>query len=312
MAADNKKYLFKPRRALGRTGFMATQLGIGDIADRNIPLDKCVATVRRALDAGLNVIDTAPGYENGYSEEIVGKALKGRREGIFVIDKIDHHDKPVAEQVDGSLKRLGMEMVDLFVMHGLSDMAGWEKAISPGGAFEQLYKCRKNGKLRFRGISSHNPDVLEVALKSGLCDVVMFAVGPYCDSRYIEEILPLAKSSDVGTVCFKTFGAGKLLGDTEGYSNPLKVRPRGKVSSGGDKTSTNLLPCMQGVECVHYTLSIDPDVALLGMSFTNEQDAAFDATMNFKMMLPEQMADTRKRAALAVKGKGNCWWNPEE
>ena len=49
-----------------------------------------VATVRRALDAGLNLIDTAPGYEAGYSEQIVGQALKGYRDGVFVIDKIDY------------------------------------------------------------------------------------------------------------------------------------------------------------------------------------------------------------------------------
>jgi len=60
MDTNNRKYLFKPRRVLGRTNFMATQLGIGDIADRNVTIDECVATVRRALDTGLNVIDTAP------------------------------------------------------------------------------------------------------------------------------------------------------------------------------------------------------------------------------------------------------------
>ncbi len=309
MAAKDKKYSFKPRRALGRTGFVATQLGIGDIADRKVAIDKCAATVRRALDAGLNIIDTAPGYEDGYSEEIVGKALAGRREGIFVIDKIDHHDKPIAQQVDASLERLGMEMVDLFVLHALSEMAGLEKALAQGGAFEQLDKCRKEGKLRFMGISSHNPDVLEKAINSGLCDVVMFAIGPYCDNRYIDKILPLAKSFNVGTACFKTFGAGKLLGDTEGYSNPLKNRPRGKVSSGGGIGLAHTLPHMNPAECLHYTLTIDPDVALLGMSFPNEQDAAFEAAMNFKALSKEQMDDINKRAAIAIEGKGNCWWN---
>ena len=52
---------FSPRRPLGRTGFVVTALGIGDVADRSVPLRDCAATVRRALDAGLNVIDTAPG-----------------------------------------------------------------------------------------------------------------------------------------------------------------------------------------------------------------------------------------------------------
>jgi aryl-alcohol dehydrogenase-like predicted oxidoreductase len=61
--------LFEPRRALGRTGFVATQLGIGDVADRAVAMEKCVATVRRAIDAGLNLVDTAPGYENGAGGE---------------------------------------------------------------------------------------------------------------------------------------------------------------------------------------------------------------------------------------------------
>ena len=69
------------RRTLGSTGFKASILGIGDLADRAVPLEKCVATIYRAMDAGLNLIDTAPGYEDGYSEAIVGTALRGRREG---------------------------------------------------------------------------------------------------------------------------------------------------------------------------------------------------------------------------------------
>ena len=68
---------FYPRRELGRTGFMATGLGIGDLADRNLLLETCVATLRRALDCGLNLVDTAPGYEDGFSEQIVGEAVKG-------------------------------------------------------------------------------------------------------------------------------------------------------------------------------------------------------------------------------------------
>ena len=51
---------FAPRRPLGRTGFVATRLGAGDVADRSLPLERCVATLRRALDAGLNIVDTAP------------------------------------------------------------------------------------------------------------------------------------------------------------------------------------------------------------------------------------------------------------
>jgi aryl-alcohol dehydrogenase-like predicted oxidoreductase len=303
--------MFRPRRALGRTGFIATALGIGDLADRAVPLDECVSTVRRAMDAGLNLIDTAPGYENGYSEQIVGKAVEGRRDDMFVIDKIDHLDTPVADQVDESLGRLKIDRVDAFVFHGCSRAEDWRRLAEAGGRMDELAACVRAGKARFKGISSHSPDVLRSAIESGLCDIVMFAVGPYCDARYIEEVLPLARSRDVGTVCFKTFGAGKLLGDTEGYSRPLQTRPRGKLSSGGDDLpGRSVLPRMSVEECVRYTLTCDPDVALLGLSFPNEQDAAFEAARRFEPMSDQEMADCRRRAAEAVAGKGPCWWGP--
>jgi hypothetical protein len=64
-------------------------------------------------------------------------------------------------------------------------------------------------------------------------------------------------------------------------------------------------------ECLHYTLTLDPDVALLGMSFPNEQDEALAALRTFAPLDPEQMADIRRRAAEARRDKGPCWWNPD-
>src|SRR5262245_8094906 len=217
------------RRPLGRTGYEVSMLGIGDLADRSLPLGKCVATLRRALDFGLNLVDTAPGYENGYSEQIVGAALKGRRDGVFVIDKIGQLDQPVGPQVDASLKNLGFDAVDLFVFHEVNQLSQWQRIAEMG--MPELAKCQTAGKVRFRGISSHHPDVLRAALATDLCDVVMFPIGPSVNPRYVQEIFPLAKKKGVGTVCFKTFAAGKLLGDTTGYNQPLEQRPRGKFSS---------------------------------------------------------------------------------
>src|SRR5512132_1377692 len=114
---------FLPRRPLGRTAFEATRLGVGDLADRQLPFDRCVATLRRALDAGLNVVDTAPGYEDGYGEELVGAALRGRGDSVFLIDKIDHLDRPVGPQLDDSLRRLRLRSADLFAFHAVSPEA---------------------------------------------------------------------------------------------------------------------------------------------------------------------------------------------
>jgi hypothetical protein len=307
---------------------MATPIGIGDLADRSVPLDQCVATIHRAMDRGLNLIDTAPMYEDGYSEQIVGAALKGRRDGMFVIDKIDDLQAPVAAQAEASLQRLGLDHVEAFVLHGLSTLDGWRKAAGPDGLMEQLGELIAVGKCMFRGISSHDPHTLRAALLSGLCDLVMFPVGPFVDSRYIEEILPLARRLGVGTVCFKTFGAGKLLGDTQGYGRALQTRPRGKLSSGGSPEPTvphahanpdaeplgdeaaPMMPRLTVEECVHYSLTCDPDVALLGMSFPNEVDAALAAAAQFRTFDHARMAEIRLHAARAIEGKGDCWWNP--
>lgn len=303
---------FAPRRELGRTGFVATRIGVGDLADRSVALADCVATLRRALDFGLNLVDTAPSYESGYSEQIVGKALAGRRRGVFLIDKIDHFDRPVDSQAGESLERLELDAVDAFVMHGVKDPQQWAELAKPGGRYAELERLVAAGRARFKGISAHHPEVLRMAIDSGRCDVVLFPVGAFVEERYVTEILPLAKARGVGSVCFKTFGAGKLLGDTAGYGQPLAARPRGKWSSGGnDSPGQGASPRLSVQDCVSYTLSCDPDVALLGMSFANEQDAALAAAEAFVPLSEPELARVREAAALAIRGKGPCWWNSD-
>lgn len=302
---------FQPRRPLGRTGFAVTALGIGDLADRSQSLDTCVATLTRALDAGLNLVDTAPNYEDGFSEQIVGIALRERREQVFLIDKLDDLEALVAPQIEASLQRLGLPSADAFVFHNLSSLEVFERLNAPGGGFDQLATCMAAGKTRFGGISSHNPKVLRAAILADRCDIVMFPVGPFVDERYLAETLPLARERGVGTVCFKTFGAGKLLGDTAGYNQPLRQRPRGKLSSGGTNDGEAVLPRLSVAECLHYTLTLDPDVALLGLSYPNEQDAAFAAARDFAPLPPTAMEEIRRQAAEARRDKGPCWWNPD-
>lgn len=303
--------LFSPRRALGRTGFVATRLGIGDVADRAVPLADCAATVVRALDHGLNLVDTAPNYEDGYSEQVLAMALRARRDNVFVVDKIDHFDQPVAAQLDGSLARLQMDHVDLLAFHACSTLGDLDRLCARGGGFDQIEREQRRGRTRWRGISSHHPEVLAAAIERGVCDVALFPLGPFTDRRYEQEILPLARRHGVGQVCFKTFGAGKLLGDTEGYQRPLLRQPPGKVPADADPAAARSLPRLSVEECVRYTLTLDPDVALLGLSFADEQDAAFAAAAAFMPFSAVEMALVRQRAALAVQGKGPCWWNPD-
>ncbi len=297
-------------RPLGQTGFLVSQIGAGDLADRSLAQHECVNTLTRALDAGINVVDTAPGYEDGYSEEIVGAAVRSRRTDVFVISKIDDFSRPVTAQLDESLARLGFDYLDGYVFHGLSDMHEYQRLTAAGSLFDETRALKAANRIRHMGISSHHPDVLRHAILDGWCDIVMFPVGAFVDARYVRETLPLCRAHGVGSICFKTFGAGKLVADTSGYGVPLAQRPRGKLSSGGtDGQATTAV--LHPAECLHYTLTHNPDVALLGMSFPNEQDHVFAAYTQFTPLDELQLRDIERRAALARADKGPCWWNPD-
>lgn len=287
---------FEAHREIGRTGFRATRLGLGDLADRTLGLEKCARVLRRGLDAGLNVVDTAPAYENGFSEQIVGAALRGRRDGVFLIDKVDELSDPVAPQIEASLGRLGTEP-DAFVFHDVSKPETFA-ALLLSGRFDELLAARAAGRCRFVGLSSHHPDVLRAALADGRCDLLLLPIGPYVDARYVDEILPAARRQGVGTISFKTFGAGKLLGDTEGYGRPLAEGARVNAP-------------LTVAECVRCTLTLEPDVALAGLSTEEEQDAAFDALTRFTPMTRAELDAVRARARDAVVDKGRVWWNPD-
>ncbi len=137
----------------------------------------------------------------------------------------------------------------------------------------------------------------------------MFPVGPIGDPRYTAEILPRARGLRVGTIGMKVFAGGKLLGDTEGYQRPLSSRPRGKVPSGGVDDAAPTLPRPPVRDCVRYALTHDPDVAPLGLSFENEQDAAFAAAVGASPMSAQELEDCA-RAIEAAGGKGRVWWDP--
>ncbi len=183
---------FLPRRELRRT--LAFILRDSDRRGRSAPIavkpiESCIATLRRAFDFGLNVVEHGcRSYEDGYSEQIVGQAVRDRRSEIFVIDKVDHLDRAVAPQVSESLAHLDLPSVDLLVFHGLSSVQDWRALIAPGGRLRSNSCARRDAAantLRL-AFSCHHPEVLREALRSKRCDVLMFPVGPFVDTRYVD------------------------------------------------------------------------------------------------------------------------------
>ncbi|WJY28640.1 MULTISPECIES: aldo/keto reductase [Sporosarcina] len=155
------------KRELGNSGLYVSELGLGcmSLPSGQSDADRIVAA---AIDAGITLIDTADLYDGGANEELVGRALKGRRQDIILATKVGNQIDPdgkgwtwnpskkhILEGAKASLKRLGTDYIDLYQLHGGTMEDDYEETIE---AFEQL---RKEGLIRQYGISSIRPNVIE-------------------------------------------------------------------------------------------------------------------------------------------------------
>src|SRR5438067_11428621 len=161
-------------RELGRTGVRVSIVGIGGY-HLGIPPDEqeSIRIVRRALDHGLNFLDNCWDYNDGKSEERMGKALRdGYRAKAFLMTKLDGRTaRSAREPLEQSLKRLRTEMIDLVQIHEVIRDDDPERCFAPGGTVEALVEARKAGKLRFIGFTGHKDPrihrhMLETARKS--------------------------------------------------------------------------------------------------------------------------------------------------
>lgn len=205
-----KEAYIKNYRRLGRTNAFVSDISLG--SGRIDQADIAIA----ALDRGITYFDTAPDYAGTGSEQVLGQAMKGRRDKIFLATKFcvaDGHlpnDTPVPkiiEAVEASLRRLQTDRVDLVHVHSCDRV---ERLMAPN-IHEAFDRLKEQGKARFLGVSTHTPNLEEVAntaIDSGRFDVMMLA---YHFSMWPDfaHILQKAKQHDVGIVAMKTLKGAK-------------------------------------------------------------------------------------------------------
>ena len=192
------------RRRLGRTDLEVGVIGFGGLVAAGRSPDEVDALLGRALDAGVNYIDTAHSY--GDSQEKLGAALVGKREQIVLGAKLLPRDRSgAAREVDDSLRRLRTDHVDIFHLHAVDTHEQWEQVSADDGALAALEQAQAAGKIRYLGVTGHMPGVQARALKSGRLDTVM-ATCNYVD-RFIYEtelvLHPLARKLDAGVLVLK-------------------------------------------------------------------------------------------------------------
>jgi predicted aldo/keto reductase-like oxidoreductase len=196
------------KRTLGRTGWSISTISFGAIKLPRVSLKECETLLNRALDSGVNFIDTADCY--GDSEEKIGQVLKKRRQEFYLSTKVDERDGPgVRAKLDRCLTRLRTQWIDLLFFH---DVRGgeYEKVFNTGG-LEELQKAQKKGEIIHIGISIHNNlSMMRQAIESGVFSVLMVAYSALDEDRLTADLLPLAGSRGVGLVAMKPLAGGRL------------------------------------------------------------------------------------------------------
>ncbi len=209
-------------RELGRTG---VQVGIVAIGGYHLGLPKdeqeSIRIVRRALDHGMNFLDNCWDYNDGRSEERMGKALRdGYREKAFLMTKLDGRTASSArEQLEQSLRRLQTDVIDLVQIHEVIRDDDPERCFAKGGTIEALVEARKAGKLRFIGFTGHKDPrihrkMIETARANGFrFDTVQMPLN-VLDAHYRsfeKEVVPLAVQEGIGVLGMKSMAAGLIL-----------------------------------------------------------------------------------------------------
>ncbi|HZG78392.1 MAG TPA: aldo/keto reductase [Paenibacillus sp.] len=204
------------RNRLGASDLIVSEIGLGCMS-LGTEETKAVAIVREALDRGVNFLDTADLYDEGRNEELVGKAIAGRRGDVIVATKVGNRRVPGVEgwvwdpsrayirtAVKESLRRLGTDYIDLYQLHGGTIDDDIDETIE---AFEEL---KREGVIRHYGISSIRPNVVrEYARRSNIVSLMnQYGV---LDRRAEEEILPLLQArGGVGLIARGPLAGGAL------------------------------------------------------------------------------------------------------
>lgn len=215
------------KRKLGNTNIELTQIGLGTFAMGGSNWQyswgyqdekDSITTIKNAIELGVNWIDTAPAYGLGRAEEIVGKAVQGLRDKIYISTKCgfiwdadrslsnDLTGQSIRREVEASLSRLKTEVIDLYQIHWpLADHGDMEEA------WRTINELIKEGKLRYAGVSNFSPDQIKTVHNIAS---VSFIQPPYSMiNRAVErELLPFCDQNNIGVIVYSPLQKGLLTG----------------------------------------------------------------------------------------------------
>ncbi|RYZ00910.1 MAG: aldo/keto reductase [Comamonadaceae bacterium] len=168
-----------------------------------------IAAIRLGLDLGLTLVDTAEMYGDGRSEQLVGEAIAGRRDEVFLVSKVYPHNasrRAMPTSCDASLKRLGVDTIDLYLLH-------WPGGVPLAETVEAFEALRRAGKIRHWGVSNFDADAMQDLWETpGGAAAQVNQVLYNLDERGIEwDLQPALRGRQVPVMAYSPFDQGRLL-----------------------------------------------------------------------------------------------------
>lgn len=205
-----------PKRPLGRTGWDASVITLGGVKwDTQVPEDEAIAIIRRAIELGINTVDTAHGYGKGESEMRMGMALEGLRDRVFLSTKTWQRGYDDAmREMELSLTRLRVDHVDLIVVHSLDNEEEYRQIMARPSVLDAMEKLRDQGMVRHIGVSGHwVKHVLQRIITEYPFDAVICPIGAFnvaYNYTFHDTVIAEARSRGMAILGMKVFGAGRV------------------------------------------------------------------------------------------------------
>jgi len=258
-----------PERPLGKTGHNVRLFSLGGQAtiEKEDTLDESLAIINRAIDLGVNYLDTAASYGGGISQKYYGEVMATRRDEVFLATKTHNRTRDgYLQLLEQSLESLKTDHLDLWQLHNVSAVEQLDQIFADDGAIHALLEAREQGIVKNLGITGHaDPDVLMEGLNRFDFDTILLALNPADQYHrpFMDKLLPLANEKGMGVIA-------------------MKIPARGRIFQEGGLTSMK--------EALDWTFSQPISTVIVGCDDVAQLEENISAAAEFKPLNSAQMA----------------------
>jgi len=293
-----------PTRNLGKTGYKVGIFSLGGQGSLERPnnADVAVPIIERALDLGVNYIDTSSIYGGParWSEQYVGAVMAHRRDQAFLATKTKERTRDASlRMIEKSLELLKTDHIDLWQLHDVGTMTDVNEIFAKGGAMEALIEMQQQKVVRFLGVTGHyRPDALMESIRRHPFDTILMAMNAADPHHFSfnQDLLPLAVEKQMGIIGMKIPGRSRLLSNW----TPPSIEQQ-KHSWEGMTIQTTTPGTLTMREAMYYTLTRPVSTVIIGCDTVAQLEENVHLAREFTPLNDKQAAEIVAKAEPCAK-----------